>query len=417
MTGASFAHHHVPEKIPAGEIDGRLARLRRLLARFCPDAAGLLVFSRLNIYYLAGSAGAGVLWIPREGQPVLALRLGVERARAESPLENILPFRSFSELPSLAAEARNPWPADGGVLAAEMGGLSWARADQFKERLGRWRFQNADEALRRARAIKTPWEIAKLVEAGRRHSQALDRLLPARLKVGESEYAIAARLWEILHGLGHAGIMRMWESADEMHLGHISVGESGNYPSHFNGSFGLVGTHPAAPVGGSPAVLWEPGRLLGVDICFSFEGYMTDKTRFYFSGGAGGVPDAARRAHDACLEIGAEAARRLKPGALPSDIYADALARARTLGLTEGFLGLGPNQTSFLGHGIGLSVDEWPPFAKGFDEPLEENMVVALEPKIGLPGLGVVGMEETYRVTPSGGEALTGGPGPIQLVE
>jgi Xaa-Pro aminopeptidase len=74
----------------------------------------------------------------------------------------------------------------------------------------------------------------------------------------------------------------------------------------------------------------------------------------------------------------------------------------------QNFMGFGARQASFLGHGIGLHVDEWPVLAKGFDEPLQENMVIAIEPKKGLAGIGMVGTENTFLVTPSGGESLTG---------
>jgi Xaa-Pro aminopeptidase len=36
-------------------------------------------------------------------------------------------------------------------------------------------------------------------------------------------------------------------------------------------------------------------------------------------------------------------------------------------------------------------------------------MVIALEPKKGVPGAGMVGVEETFIVTPEGGQCITGG--------
>lgn len=404
---------YAPERLPAAESARRIQRVMAALARWHPEAAGLLVFSRLNLYYFTGTAAGGVLWIPRDGEPVLALRRAESRARDESPLAHIRLFRSFAELPALAAEEGSPWPAPGAVLAAEMGGLTWAWAERFRERLGAWKYVNADDAIRRARSVKSAWELDKITCAGAKHGEALNVRLPQRLRPGMSESDIARELWDILLALGHAGPLRMQELGDEIHLGHIAVGDSANYPAHFNGSLGLVGRHTATPTGGSPAVTWRPGDLLGVDVGFSHEGYQTDKTRIYFAGNAADLPDAARRAHDAALAIGQEAAAALRPGARPSDLLRGARERAGALGVAEHFLGFGENQTAFLGHGIGLSIDEWPPIAKGFDEPLEEDMVIALEPKIGLPGIGVVGMEETYRVTANGGVVLTGGTGAI----
>ncbi len=102
------------------------------------------------------------------------------------------------------------------------------------------------------------------------------------------------------------------------------------------------------------------------------------------------------------------AAEMLIPGAKPGDIYLKALDMAEKAGFAQGFMGLGGNKVPFLGHGIGLAVDEYPPLAKGFEDPLRENMFMALEPKIGIEGVGMVGVENTFRVTPRGGVCITG---------
>jgi Xaa-Pro aminopeptidase len=71
-------------------------------------------------------------------------------------------------------------------------------------------------------------------------------------------------------------------------------------------------------------------------------------------------------------------------------------------------MGFGGRRVQFLGHGIGLEVDEMPVIASGFDEPLEEGMTIALEPKKGIEGVGMVGIENTFVVTPGGGRPITG---------
>jgi Xaa-Pro aminopeptidase len=110
-----------------------------------------------------------------------------------------------------------------------------------------------------------------------------------------------------------------------------------------------------------------------------------------------------------CLDILSKTADRLKPGEIPSRIYDDI-----TAGLSEKeqscFMGVDDrHRVKFLGHGVGLNIDEFPVIARGFDEPLEENMVIALEPKKGVPGIGMAGVEETFIVTPTGGRCITSG--------
>jgi Xaa-Pro aminopeptidase len=84
--------------------------------------------------------------------------------------------------------------------------------------------------------------------------------------------------------------------------------------------------------------------------------------------------------------------------------------------LRENFMGFGSRRVNFLGHGVGLQIDEPPVIAEGFDEPLVEGMVLALEPKKGIAGVGMVGSENTYVVTPAGGRSLTGEPSDPILV-
>jgi len=100
-------------------------------------------------------------------------------------------------------------------------------------------------------------------------------------------------------------------------------------------------------------------------------------------------------------------AERLKPGEIPSKIYEDIISKIDK-DFDVHFMGFGPNKVKFLGHGIGLVIDEYPVIAKGFDDPLEENMVMAIEPKKGIEGVGMVGIENTFVITKDGGKSITG---------
>ena len=82
----------------------------------------------------------------------------------------------------------------------------------------------------------------------------------------------------------------------------------------------------------------------------------------------------------------------------------------------DNFMGFNDRKVPYLGHGIGLEIAENPVIAKGFNEPLEEDMVIALEPKKGIAGIGMVGTENTFRVTRAGGKSLTGNhPGLLKI--
>ncbi|MBA4356263.1 MAG: M24 family metallopeptidase [Humidesulfovibrio sp.] len=391
--------------IPAEELALRHERCRRLLRELAPQAGGLLVFARPQVYYLTGTLGMGCVWLPLAGEPLLLLRKGLGRAALEAPGIRAVGYRSYKDLPGLAAEAGVPLPE---VVAVDQAGLTWQLGELLAARLSAQRFVSGDLVLAIAQSLKSEWELAIMRLCGERHDLGLYEILPKLIKPGLSEREIAHLSWGVFLELGHQGIMRMSNFGEEAFLGHVSAGDSGNYPSSFNGPLGLRGEHPAAPVMGYAGKLWQQGQPLALDIGFMLEGYHTDKTQVYWAGKAGSIPAEVQAAHSFCVDVQAWLAENLRPGALVSELYAHCAAWAVRAGFGEGFMGLGENKVPFLGHGIGLSIDGWPAIAKGFDRPVEKGMVFALEPKHGLPGLGMVGVENTFEVTDAGAVCITG---------
>ena len=147
------------------------------------------------------------------------------------------------------------------------------------------------------------------------------------------------------------------------------------------------------------------GDLIFIDTGCSFEGYQSDKTMTYVFGRP--LPTHAQDIHKRCVEIQNKIAQMLKPGELPSSIY-NSIMKSVDEDRLPNFMGYGDRRVKFLGHAIGLQVDELPVLAKGFDEPLQEGMVFAVEPKAGVEGIGMVGIENTFVVTANGGKCLTG---------
>ncbi len=402
------------EQIPFSELERRWERCRSALAAQCPQAGGLMVFSKLNIYYLSGTMAAGIFWLPLRGEPVLLLRRGIERAKLESSISHILAFRSYRDLEGLIRETGG---AVSDIVAAEMNGLPWALAGTLQKHLHTVTFMPGDGVLAKARSLKTDWELDKMRLCGQRHHECLHDLMPDHIRPGMSEREISHKVWEVFLSHGHMGVLRMGAFGEECFLGHVSAGDSGNYPSMFNGPLGLRGEHPAISFMGYAGKIWNTGEPLGLDCGFSLEGYCTDKTQTFWAGRVSDMPKHVRSAQSFCMDVQEWVAENLKPGNIPSEIYAHCVAWAEKEGMSEGFMALSPNKVNFLGHGIGLSVDGYPVLAKGFDEPLVTNQTLAVEPKMGIPGLGMVGVENTFVVTESGGKCLTGDSFDILFVE
>lgn len=393
------------ETIPREELALRWQRCREALAQMVPEAGGLLATSRTAIYWLSGSWMNGLFWLPREGEPVLLVRKGMERARLESSVAAMAPYRSYRDIAGAVAEC-------GGTLAStvavEMNGLPWTMGDKLRSALASVTLLPGDAALGYARSRKTAWELAKMRLCGERHNFALAEVLPEMLHAGMTEREVSHAAWNVFFELGHGGPLRMGNPGEETFLGHVAAGDSGNYPSVFNGPLGLRGEHPAIPVMGYAGKVWKRGEVLACDIGFCLEGYVTDKTQVYFAGTPDEVPQAVRVGHEFCKNVQDWLAENLRPGAIPEDLYMHCVAWAEREGLAGGFMGLGDNKVPFVGHGIGLVIDEFPPVAKKVRTPLEEGMVLALEPKFGIPGVGMVGVENTFEVTADGGVSLTG---------
>ncbi|MFO7818578.1 MAG: M24 family metallopeptidase [Thermodesulfobacteriota bacterium] len=393
------------ERLPISETEDRIRRLRENLEVSAPGSTGVMIFSRMNLYYFCGSWVNGMLYVPLQGEPVLMVRRGLERARLESEMKNIVPFRSFRELPRIL----NDFGLElAGRVAVEKGGLSWSLAETLQKRVDGLNYVSGDHALAASRAVKTKWEIDKLILAGKRHHDALYRIMPEYISPGMNEREIAVTLWEIFFELGHSGHMRMQNFGEEIFLGHVAAGDSANYPSTFNGPVGIRGQHPSELHMGYAGKIWKDNEPLVVDVGFCLEGYHTDKTQVYLPAGWS-RPAVFDHAQECCREIQSMLAERLKPGAVPAELYMMAVEKAEKEGFADGFMGLEWNKVSFVGHGIGLAIDEWPVIAKGFVEPLRENTCMALEPKIGIPDVGMAGVENTFQVTPEGGRPLTGG--------
>ncbi len=390
---------------PTEELLSRRQRYRALLSRYLPQCDGAFLFSRLNIFYFTGTFANGVLWIPTDGEPILFCKRGAERATRETPLQHIIQFNSYKDIAPTFRDLAIPLPSK---PATEMNGLSWALSNKLVKYLPNVEFIPGDTLIAMTRAKKSEWELQLIRKAGEKHNRCLTQLLPPFLHEGISELQISHKLSELLYAEGHNGILRMETFGEEVFLGHISIGDSANYPSVFNGPVGLRGVNPAVPYMGAETITWTSGSPLTIDNGFTLNGYQTDKTQVYWLGSKKSIPEQVQSAHDFCVEIQGMIAEQLRPGAIPGRLWGQCLEKVSQSPWLHGFMGLGNNKVNFVGHGIGLAIDEYPVIAKGFDLPLEEGMVLAVEPKIGISGIGMVGTENTFEVTAGGGKALTG---------
>ena len=388
------------KKTPKSELEQRMHRFTAAMDAAYADWEVCAIIGGVNMYYLAGTICDGMVLIRRDKDAVLWARKSYERAVLESEFSEIRRMTSFRDI----AAAVSPLP-DTLYLDTSAATLEWygilSRYIRFD------RVLPADNVMLGVRAVKSPYEIALMRRAGSVIDRLLREDLPGLLRPGVSEADLGAELFSLFIKNGYHGISRFSMRNADVLLGHVGFGCSPLYPSIFNGASGLYGLCPAVPVLGSGEVRLKAGDLVYIDIGFGLEGYNVDKTLIY---GFGGVqPEYVRDAHGHCLELEKLAVSMMRPGAKPSDIYNSVIQSVRPE-LRGCFMGAPGRTVNFLGHGVGLYVDEFPVLAKGFDQPLECGMTIAVEPKISLEGMGLTGSENTYLVTGSGAESLTGEP-------
>ncbi len=385
-------------KVPASELYKRMKRFRLQMDRSDPDWQSAVIFSRINQYYFTGTMQDGLLWIPRDAQAVLWVRKSIERARDESRFEAIEPMNSFRD----AARSVLSMPER---LHLEWERVPLALLRRFQKHFPIEDIRPLDETMSALRALKSPYELDLMERSGEIHRRILEERLPEMLQEGMTEAELASRLYPVMVAEGHHGVARFSMFQAEVAIGNICFGESSLYPCCFDGPGGNYGMHPAVPVLGSRHRKLGKGDLVFVDIGCGLEGYHTDKTHTCVFGG--NLPEEAVVAHRECVAIQHRIAEKLRPGAVPSQIYSEIMDGLSPEFLSD-FMGSGLRPARFLGHGIGLEIDETPVIAEGFDAPLEAGMVLALEPKKGVPGVGLVGIENTFIVTTSGGRSITG---------
>ncbi|MFY9800923.1 MAG: Xaa-Pro peptidase family protein, partial [Methanoregula sp.] len=384
-------------KVPLTELEDRLNRFRARMDKTQPGWEMAAITGKVPLYYFTGTMPDGLLLVPHDGDAVFWVRQSYERATDESFFPDLRKMRSYRDV----AAGMGKIPRE---VFLETDLVPIAQLQRMQKHLPFTQVKPVDAEVSAVRAKKSPYELSLMERAGKIHRHVLEDCVPGMLTEGIDEVTFGCDLYSLMVKEGHQGIIR-FGMFNEMLLGQIGFGTSSISPICVDTPGGVSGMHPSVPQMGCRERKLGKGDLVVIDIGCGYNGYQTDKTLSYMFGMP--LPDAAIQEHIRCVEIQDTMASMLKPGAIPSEIYRTIMAGIEPSFLTN-FMGFGDRQVKFLGHGIGLWIDETPVIAEGFNEPLEEGMVFALEPKKGIPEVGLVGIENTFIVTPHGGRSITG---------
>lgn len=380
---------------PKDELLRRAARLQRLMKQ--EGIEGAVIVQNADLFYFTGTVQRAHLFVPAEGKPVFMVKKSFRRAREESALEDAIQLDNLKDLPEVIGRFgyKNPGP-----IGFELDVLPAALYLKYQELFPQAGIVDVSPLIRRARMVKSPYEIGLMKEAAR-----LNHILFSRVKdflrEGMTEVELAGQLEAVYRSHGHQGYVRMRGFNQEIVYGHLMSGYNLAVPSFLDSPEGGSGLNPSFPQGAGFKRIRRDEPVM-VDYVGVWDGYMVDQARIFC---LGRLPNKFVRAYEAAINIQEEIKRRARPGAICEDLYNLAVSMAAEYGLKDHFMGH-PQPAPFIGHGLGVELDELPVLARGFKVRLEEGMAFALEPKFVFPD-GEVGIENTFVVREYGLETLT----------
>ncbi len=401
--------------VPVSELQHRQSRFRDALLESGIESAW--ISDPVDLYWLCGNRQAGAAWLPATdltgAAPVQFVRSSLDRARHEAgadaavhsveamprmaALADDLRLRGASRAPALQ-RARLP-AADADFLAGRLASMGTPSAGP----------EDCSRILWSLRETKSEWELARMRESGivqRRMFEAVREHGDDRAGSGESftelDLAAAAERVSRAHGFGGHIRLRRWPMDCDRAV--VASGPSGAVPSFFDSAIGAAGPHPLAALGAGHRRI-EPGEPVIVDIVHVHRGYVSDMTRMFSLG----PPDTAWLERQAdMIEIAHIVRDSLGRGDDCSAAWQSGVEAAAEMGHADHLMGMRPDQARFLGHGIGLELDETPVVATGFDRPLPIGGAMAIEPKVIHPD-GAVGIEDSWVRTADSMQRLSGG--------
>ena len=377
---------------PKSELEQRLRNLKNLLKE--NDLAAALILQRVDLFYFSGTFQQASLYIPIDGEPILMVKKNIERAKAESALNTIVHLKSPKRIPEIIREKGYDLPDK---LGLELDVLPANLFFTYRKLFSGTDIRDISLPIRMQRAVKSSYELDIMRQAARLSDQVA-QWVPNILREGITELELAGLVEAEARRLGHQGIVRMRLWGSEMFYGHLLSGPTGAVPSYLASPTGGTGASPAIAQGPSYKTIQRHEPVL-VDYVFAYNGYLSDHTRIY---SLGALPQELVEAHAAMLEVQQTLKEAARSGVISGDIFDQALAATAELGYEDHFMGADGERVRFVGHGIGLELDEFPFLAAGQKLELQTGMTIALEPKLIFPGKGVIGIENTHVVTETG---------------
>ena len=374
-----------------GDLKLKWDRIQQAMQKM--NADGCLLTVDVNLYYTTGRIYSGYFYLPAEGAPWFF----VKRPNGLSG-DQVEYIRKPEQMAELFAAHGLKMPEK---LLLEADELTYNDYMRLQAIFNPKETANATALMRNMRQIKTPHEIEMFRVSARQHAKTYAEI-PECFRPGMTDLEFQYEIEKRMRKNGSIGIFRAFGANMDIFMGSILAGDNAESPSPFDFALGGGGMDASCPLGANGTVL-KDGTAIMVDMAGNYTAYMTDMTRVF---SVGRLTDLAYRAHQTALLIQSEIENIARPGTPCAELYNIAAKITENEGLGAYFMGT-RQQAKFVGHGIGIQINELPVLTPRSKELLEPNMVFALEPKYVIPGVGAVGIENSFLVTETGLEKIT----------
>ncbi|MBS4191596.1 aminopeptidase P family protein [Bacillus sp. FJAT-49705] len=265
-------------------------------------------------------------------------------------------------------------------IAVEKEHMNVERYEVLSQMFNGVQFISAEEKLRKLRMVKDEKELSIIREACALADFAIETGC-AEIKEGKTELEVLAAV-------------------------ELALKKKGVREMSFS-TMVLTGANGASPHGNPGMTKIKKGDLVLFDLGVIVDGYCSDITRTV---AYGDIDDKQKEIYDTVLKAQLAAVEACKPGVSCSEI--DLTARNIIAGA-----GYGEYFPHRLGHGLGISVHEFPSLTETNPLLLEEGMVFTIEPGIYVPDVAGVRIEDDLVVTANGVEILTKFPKELQIIK
>ncbi|MFZ2950811.1 MAG: Xaa-Pro peptidase family protein [Desulfuromonadaceae bacterium] len=383
---------------PATELEYRCKKLQEYMIVDSLDA--IIIVQNADLFYFTGTVQSGNLYVPASGQPLFMVRKDAGRARMESGLKEVMPFGSMRDIPAILSQYGYSTPKRIGL---ELDVLPVNFYERYRTLYPNADFADATPLIRKVRMIKSHYEIHLMKDAADQADRVYRRARET-IRVGMTDLDVAAELEYTARKDGHQGLARMRGFNSDVCYGQILSGTDSAVPAYSDTPLGGMGLNPSFGQGAGLKRI-EPHEPVIVDFAGCVDGYLSDQTRVF----SVGEPSARLcRAYDDMLKIQEMMTRTAEIGMSWGALYDACLKCAVDMGYADSFMGAKGSQVSFIGHGLGVEIDEYPFIARGFTQmSLETGMTFAFEPKVVFPGEGAIGIENTFYFSNEGLKRLT----------